>query len=305
MIERWLELGGPAAPSTRLVYAGYIKNQIKPYLWDMRLDRLKVADMDRWCAVLREKGLRPASIRKAHTIVRAALSQGVRWGWIPVNVADMAKPPVVPKPVIATPKPADVKRLVAFIADFDQEFALYVRLSGVAGARPGEVCALQWEDIDFLSGDMHVRRRVMRSDKGMFTEDLTKTGKVRRVPLDPSTLRWLRDHRAMCQARAEQVGVQLLPDAYVFASSPDGRDFWRPDAVTRRFRSFREKAGMGAVPLYSLRHQAATTMIDAGVDPKTASDRLGNSVATILSTYTRGRTEADVKAANMLGKLYD
>ena len=62
---------------------------------------------------------------------------------------------------------------------------------------------------------------------------------------------------------------------------------------------------MGAVPLYALRHQAATAMIDAGVDAKTAPDRLGNSVATILSTYTRGRTEADVAAANLLGNLYD
>jgi integrase len=139
----------------------------------------------------------------------------------------------------------------------------------------------------------------------MFPEDLTKTGKVRRVPLDRSTLGWLRDHRLVCEAIAEQAGVKLSKEAYVFSSSVDGLFFWRPDAVTRRFRTFRDAAGMDNVPLYSLRHQAATTMIDAGVDAKTASDRLGNSVATILSTYTRGRTEADVAAANMLGSLYD
>ena len=34
LIVRWLELGGPAAASTRQVYAGYIKNQIKPHLWE-------------------------------------------------------------------------------------------------------------------------------------------------------------------------------------------------------------------------------------------------------------------------------
>ena len=62
---------------------------------------------------------------------------------------------------------------------------------------------------------------------------------------------------------------------------------------------------MGAAPRYALRHRAATTMIDAGVDAKAASDRLGNSVATIPSTYTRGRTEADVAGANLLGNLYD
>ena len=158
LIERWLELGGPAAASTRQVYAGYIKNQIKPHLWDVRLDRLKVADMDRWYLVLRESGLKPASIRKAHTIVRAALSQGARWGWVAVNVAALAKPPTVAKPVIATPTAQEVKRLVDFIAHEDRDFATYVRIAGVTGARPGEVCALQWHDISFVSGDMHIRR---------------------------------------------------------------------------------------------------------------------------------------------------
>ncbi len=67
LIERWRELGGPAAASTRLVYAGYIKNQIKPYLWETRLDRLQVVDMDCWQYQLRKAGLKPASIRKAHT----------------------------------------------------------------------------------------------------------------------------------------------------------------------------------------------------------------------------------------------
>lgn len=261
--------------------------------------------MDRWYVALREAGLKPASIRKAHTIVRAALSQAARWGWIGVNVVAMATPPMVAKPVIATPTAADVKRLVAFIVPHDSDFATYVRLSGVTGARPGEVCGLQWHDINFVNGDIHVRRRIMRSEEGMFAEDLTKTGKTRRVPLDPSTLRWMREHRAVCDERAAMAGIRLASDAFVFSTSVDGKAFWRPDVVARRFRYFREKAGMGAVPLYALRHQAATTMIDAGVDAKTASDRLGNSVATILTTYTRGRTEADVAAANLLGNLYD
>ena len=44
LIERWLEVGGPCAPSTRLVYAGYIRGQIKPHIAGIRLDRLKVTD---------------------------------------------------------------------------------------------------------------------------------------------------------------------------------------------------------------------------------------------------------------------
>ena len=150
------------------MYAGYIKNQIRLHLWNVQLDQLKVADMDRWYVTLRKSGLKPASIRKAHTIVRAALAQGVRWGWIPVNVAAMAKPPIVPKAVIATPSSREVKDLVAFVGETDRDFATYLRLAGVTGARPGEMCALQWCDIEFDTSDMHVRRRIMRSEKGRF-----------------------------------------------------------------------------------------------------------------------------------------
>ena len=42
LIERGLEVGGPGAPSTRLVYAGYIKRQIKPHIAGIRL-RLRTA----------------------------------------------------------------------------------------------------------------------------------------------------------------------------------------------------------------------------------------------------------------------
>jgi hypothetical protein len=45
-------------------------------------------------------------------------------------------------------------------------------------------------------------------------------------------------------------------------------------------------------------------MIDAGVDAKTVSERLGNSVTTVLTTYTRART-ADRAAADLMGSIYD
>ena len=73
LIDRWLELAGPSAPSTRSVYAGYIKNQIRPYVGNIAVGELKVTDLDRWYTALDRAGLAPASIRKAHNIVRGAL----------------------------------------------------------------------------------------------------------------------------------------------------------------------------------------------------------------------------------------
>ena len=141
MIDEWFRLAGPAAESTRGVYDGYVRRQVLSHLGHVKVRDLRVVDLDRWYQQLIDDGLAPASIRKAHNIVRAALRQRVRWGWVPLNVAAHSSPPVAQKPVVPTPTPDVVKQLIAFIEPHDPEFALYVRLSGVLGEN-GAACRL-------------------------------------------------------------------------------------------------------------------------------------------------------------------
>jgi len=304
VIAQWLATGGPAGEATRQVYAGYIRLHVLPALGDVPLRKLGVADLERWYAALRDKGLGPASIRKAHTIVRAALAQAVRWGWAPMNVAALARPPLVPKAVIATPNPAAVRRMLAAAREHDPELGVYLHLAAVTGARPGEMCGLRWGDIDAVRSELRISRRIVEVQPVPRVQDLTKTGKTRRIPLDAGVLAALERYRSACEAAARAGGSILSADAYVFSDTGDGSGFWRPDSTSRRFRKLRLDHGLDDVTLYSLRHQAATTMIDNGVDAKTVSERLGNSVATVLGTYTQARTEADRDAADLLGRLY-
>lgn len=109
----------------------------------------------------------------------------------------------------------------------------------------------------------------------------------------------------MSRQLADTFGLRLEADSFVFAAEPGGVMFWRPDRASRSVRTWLVRAGLPHVPLYSLCHQAATTMIDRGVDAKTVSERLGNSVATVLTTYTRPRSKADLGAANRMGGIYD
>jgi integrase len=136
-------------------------------------------------------------------------------------------------------------------------------------------------------------------------KDLTKTGKTRRVPLDKGTVEVLREHRGRQEERARLAGASVARQAYLFSDEVDGSSFWRPDSTSRRFRVLSERSGLSGIPLYGLRHQAATTLIDRGVDPRTVSERLGNSVTTVLGTYTRARTSADRSAAEVIGNLLD
>ncbi|MEO5679885.1 MAG: tyrosine-type recombinase/integrase [Acidimicrobiales bacterium] len=172
------------------------------------------------------------------------------------------------------------------------------------------MCGLRWADVGWAdvgwdTGEIIVRRRVSRAESAPVLVDLTKTHKTRTVPVDQGTLEALRRFHASLVERAELCGVSLHRDAHLFSSSADGTVFWQPASVSRRFRTILHRHGLEHVTLYSLRHQAATVMIDAGIDAKTVSERLGNSVTTVLTTYTRARTAADRAAADLMGSIYD
>jgi hypothetical protein len=86
-------------------------------LGEARLDRLRVPEIDRYYRRLLDgsanqgRPLGPATIRRLHGILRRAVGQAVRWGWIARNYAADASPPRVHAPEVRPPTPAEVARL--------------------------------------------------------------------------------------------------------------------------------------------------------------------------------------------------
>jgi len=92
LIEQWFELArADLSPSTVRGYETCLRCLIVPALGDIRLDRLGVAQIDHLYAMLRRGGnrsgqpLATATIRQVHAVLRRALQQGVKWGWIQSN----------------------------------------------------------------------------------------------------------------------------------------------------------------------------------------------------------------------------
>jgi hypothetical protein len=85
--------------STRVTYKGYIERTILPTLGHLPLRRLDTATPDRFYSELRGRGgvggrpMAPATVRQVHAILRRALDQAVRWGWIPANPAALPAHP--------------------------------------------------------------------------------------------------------------------------------------------------------------------------------------------------------------------
>jgi integrase len=83
-LDRW-------APSSARDQQSRVRSIKNDQIARLPLDRLSVGDVERWHTRLRQAGMGDAGIKNLHGVLRAALSQAVRWGWASTNVTSTAR----------------------------------------------------------------------------------------------------------------------------------------------------------------------------------------------------------------------
>ena len=89
LLDAWLELSSADfSPKTVRETSGMIERYLRPALGDLPVNKLTAATLDRFYRSMLDGGghdgrpLSPGTIRRVHGILRRALTQGVRWGWL-------------------------------------------------------------------------------------------------------------------------------------------------------------------------------------------------------------------------------
>lgn len=214
--------------------------------------------------------LSAGTVRLTHRALSQALSQAVRWSWIQVNpAAEASLPKHRPKEKLTLSAAERARWIAACRHSF---YGAFYHLLVDTGLRPGEACALTWDDIDFVRGVILVRRTVTRGAKGEPRVSDPKTRKSRRVVPILSDLRveLLRHQEWQRERSLDEVGL-------VFTNQ-EGRmilpwTFW-----VRDFQRTLRAAGITKkLTLYSLRHTFATLHVEAGTSLKRVADLLGHS----------------------------
>jgi len=311
LIHEWLELAKPElSPTTARGYEWITKTYILPNLGRVRLARLKTAQLDRFYARLRESGgqggkpLSAATVRQTHAILRRALQQGLRWGWIGANPAVLASAPRGRGHQLDPPAPEDVIRLIEAATGVDPDFGCFLLVAATTGSRRGELCGLRWSDVDLTGRTLTIGRSVVEGAGSKILVKDTKTHVSRRIALDETTADVLTEHRRLRELRARACGVGVTENDYVYSDEPDGRKPWVPNDVTKKFIRLRKQVGLEGVRLHDLRHFAATRLLAAGVPVRTVSGRLGHAnAATTLGVYAHFLEASDRDAADTLGAV--
>ena len=289
--------------TTRATYQSMLTKHIAP-----TVGRLAVGDVDtrmldhfyRWLSD--EHGLSASTIKGIHSLIRGSLRQATVWGYIAVNPAVEARPRGPQRSDIQLPDGELVADAIASIAARDPEFGCFVRLAAATGARRGELCGLQWADVDLDRGVLRIDAAVIATTASGVLRQHTKTHTKRTVALDPDTVDVLRAHRRAMTERASAADTVLTDRSYVFSHSAAGLTPWRPDNVSTKWSRLRDRVGLAGVRLHDLRHLQATTLLRAGVPVKNVSRRLGHrDAATTLNVYAQFLEDADRESALVMG----
>jgi integrase len=129
-----------------------------------------------------------------HVTLHKALKQAVADGLLPRNVTEAVKAPKPEKKEIRSLTPEQARAFL-MVAAGDRLEAFYV-LASTAGMRQGEMLGLRWQDVNFETGTLSVRRTLASTKGGVavYNESKTATGR-RNVKLSGKALEALKRHR--------------------------------------------------------------------------------------------------------------
>jgi len=305
LLDKWMvhlvTLG--RSPSTLHRYRSAIDVRIAPALGRIEVTKLTAADLDAFYADLLAQGLHPLSVRKCHAVLSAALRQSVKWGWIDRNPIERASPPPARQREIVPPTTDEVRQLITACEKLNPDLARLFTVAATTGCRRGELCGLQWGDIDFETATMVVARSISDTPGRVEVKD-TKSHATRRMALDPLTVEVLRRQRAVADERARLAGTTIGGTSFVWSQEVDASQPYRPIRVSGTFRGVRDKLELSQVTFHGLRHFSATALAGRGVGIRTIAGRLGHANPNLtLRTYAHFLETADRAAAKVMGEL--
>ena len=283
-----------ARPATQRIYEGYIRLYLHPRLGSIPLNKVTTSDIQQMCTWMMtearvdqkngEGGLSDSQVINCYSLCDRVLEKAVAEKLIVRNPAKGCKlPPNRPNEMKVLSREDMQKVLIQ--AKEENYYELFL-LEFATGLRLGELMALQWDDVDLVTGELRINKQVnLVGLKLVISEPKTKAA-VRTLILPPSVRKVLAEYKTKVNSR------WLFP-------SPKKDDLpIIPSAVSRRLHTLLEHAGCEQVRFHDLRHTFATNALAHGMDIKTLSTILGHvSSATTLNTYSHVTDEMRQRAA--------
>ena len=322
-LDHWLEhiISATARPRTLTTYRGYVTNHIKPAIGKKRIDQLQPQHLRVMHKAMTDAGLSSTSALQAHHILSKALTDAMREGVAPRNVADLV---AAPRRAVSTRGSLTVNDTIAVLRGVaDDPLGSRWAAALLTGARQGELLGLE---VNRVSGvlDLSWQLQRLRFRHGCAgTCTVKRAGNCPRRELDvPPGF----EHRPLDGGLAltrpkSRSGTRVVPLVEPLATilarhlaaappNPHGLVWARPDGRpidpshdSAAWHDALTAAGVPQAPLHAARHTTATLLQKVGVPQQIITSILGHSEMVTTMAYQHDDQSLAVHGLERLSAL--
>jgi integrase len=264
--NQWMEGRHRSADSKK-----YRINIILSHFGNLSLRHFNTLAVEQYQTNLINKGLKPATVNKHISILKAMIKKAVDWNMVEEETLKRAR-----KVKLLTENNKRLRYLSkeewhSLVNSCDPHLKPVVVTALNTGARKEEILSLKWDNVD-LKHDFILL-------------DKTKNGNRREIPINQTL-------RVTLQGLTRRLDIP-----YVFYNPIDSK---RYKDIKRSFKTACKRAGITDFRFHDTRHTFASHLVMAGVDITTVKELLGHKTLAMTLRYSHLAPAHMVKAVDIL-----
>lgn len=290
--------------STYANYSNNIFNHIIPKLGNYTLNEINHKIIQDFLLELSKNGrkdntggLSEKTIKDITIIIKGSIKKGINEGKIKHIELSFNYPKDNKEKNIYILTKHEQNKITNYVLDNRNTKNIGFLISLYSGIRIGELCALQWKDIDFKNNKLMISKTIQRvyikdKDKSIskviITTPKTKNAN-REIPVNKDFLEIIKS-------------LKTEKDNYILSNSDK---YIEPRTYRKYFNKILKELKIKHFNFHSLRHTFATNCISLGCDYKTVSELLGHANVNItLNLYVHPRYSQKKKCIDLVSKIF-
>ena len=279
--------------STHAAYSLLIDKHLTPAFGDMR--EITEQLVQNFVFQKLSQGLGQKYVKDMLIVLKMIIRHAVKKKYIPHVAMDIKFPPERTRKELGVLTKSQHRQILSYVKSHFSFMNLGIYICLCTGLRIGEICALQWDDIDTSRGVLKVSRTIQRiyisSGRKHYSEIVIGTPKsrnsMREIPIARELLKTLKPLKRI-----------IGGDCYVLTSTCKPIE---PRTYRNYYNKLIRKLGIPHLKFHGLRHSFATRCIEGKCDYKTVSVLLGHSnISTTLNLYVHPNMEQKQKCVEQM-----
>lgn len=247
--------------------------------------------------------LDPSTIRKHHAVLSSILATAVKWQMIPYNPFERVQPPKVSHKEVLYLDEKQAGHLLDLVQSDTLQHQVIIVLALYTGMRRGEICGLEWKDINFKHAIINVSRSSLYlPGKGIFTDETKNTSSIRPIKVPDHVIQLLKKYRLQQKEQRLKLGDRWQNSGRILVQW-NGAPI-HPSTVTNWFHTFILNSDLPDIHLHSMRHTNITLQIAGGIPLTTVAARAGHANSSTTSKiYAHAIQSSDEAASQYLDNI--